>query len=187
MFFDVLVSIKVVNHLITNMETEAHMHFVDIVTTLHTRLTHLENQVCLEGMKHDHVFFYEFKMLRALKTFIDEKRWRETQQQARVEKKLNVSFPRIPLHSNVMSVFGTNGPIVEVKSEVEEGDRYGLICVKAKPNEAVFRYVIEYTVNSEAPSSDKQSAKRVPNLESVECRNIEQVVETLESMAFPAH
>jgi hypothetical protein len=35
-----------------------------------------------------------------------------------LKKKINVFFPRIPLHSNVMSVFGTNGPIVEVKGIV---------------------------------------------------------------------
>jgi hypothetical protein len=82
-----------------------------------------------------------------------------TQQQALVDKKLNFSFPRIPLHWKVMSVFGTNCPIVEVKSEEEDWDTYGLICVKAKPNDAVFKYVIEYIVNSEASSSDKQSSK----------------------------
>jgi hypothetical protein len=30
--------------------------------------------------------FYEFQLLKDLKTFIDEKRWRDTQQQARIEK-----------------------------------------------------------------------------------------------------
>jgi hypothetical protein len=42
------------------METYANEHFVDIVTTLHTRLTYLENLFCLEGKKHNHAFFMSF-------------------------------------------------------------------------------------------------------------------------------
>jgi hypothetical protein len=169
------------------METFANNDIGDILTSIHSRLTRLENQIGLGGRKHDEIFYYEFKSLKKLKTFIDERQWRMVQEQVSVPKRLNVSFPRIPVHSIVSDVFGTNGPIVEVKSEVNEGDKYGLVCVKATPRDNTFKYVIEYTVNRPSSSSEKQSSRSVPQLESVKCRNEEQVVETLESIMFPDH
>lgn len=78
-----------------------------------------------------------------------------------------------------------NGPVILTHSTSNAAKRFDIICIFSTEMDDPIKYKIRFTLKPQYRSEDTFKSRGSPEYETIDCRNEQQVVETLLSMYYP--
>jgi hypothetical protein len=156
-------------------------HIISALSSLHTRLTRLENSNHLAGKEiHPDKETYQMQSLEILQRFIKELNLRRRSEGLPV---LHISNPFMT--ENVHIKYEIKGPVILTYSTSNAAKRFDIICIFSTEMDDPIKYKIRFTLKPQYRSEDTFKSRGSPEYETIDCRNEQQVVETLLSMYYP--